>query len=258
MAGESPWLAVAGEASPGSASLFCFPHAGGTASVFHPFRRLLAPEFDVVGIELPGRGSRFREPLAVELDVIVDAVAEAITRRARGPFFVYGHSSGTLLAFETTRELVARDLAPAALFVSGRRAPPAPPLPDPDHPTRVSTLSDVELRALLARYAGTPAPVLERDDLMHLYLPVLRHDFALDERYRHVPGPPLPLPIHAYAGSEDTLATPDELDGWHVMTSAAFMMRVFAGGHFFPYERGMPDFCRELSARMRALRAAEA
>ena len=120
-------------------------------------------------------------------------------------------------------------------------APPAPPLPDPDHPTRVSTLSDVELRALLARYAGTPAPVLERDDLMHLYLPVLRHDFALDERYRHVPGPPLPLPIHAYAGSEDTLATPDELDGWHVMTSAAFMMRVFAGGHFFPYERGMPE-----------------
>ncbi|GMV30134.1 MAG: thioesterase [Rhodanobacteraceae bacterium] len=258
MAGESPWLAFAGAAPPGSTPLFCFPHGGGTASVFHSFRRLLAPAFDVVGIELPGRGSRFREPLAVELDVIVDAVAEAITRRARGPFFLYGHSIGTLLAFETTRALVARDHAPAALFVSGRRAPPAPQRRDPDHPALVSTLSDTDLKALLARYAGTPTAVLGHDELMRLYLPVLRHDFSLDECYRHEPGPPLPLPIHAYAGSEDPLATPDELDGWRAMTATTFTVRVFDGGHFFPYERGAPGFCRELAERMRTPRVAEA
>lgn len=258
MAGESPWLAVVGDPPSGAASLFCFPHGGGTAAAFHPFRRLLAPAFDIVGIELPGRGSRFREPLAIELDAIVDAAASAIEGRARGSFFIYGHSIGTLLAFETTRALIARGRPPTALFVSGRRAPPAPQRSGPDHPPVVSTLSDAELKELLARYAGTPTAVLEHEELMQLYLPVLRHDFALDERYRHVPGPPVPLPIHAYAGSGDPLATPDELDGWRAMTASAFVTRTFDGGHFFPYERSAPSFCHELSERMHALRFAEA
>lgn len=248
MHAESAWLAVMNEAPAGAPHLFCFPHGGGNAAAFHPFRRLLAPAIDVVGIELPGRGSRFREPLDVSLAEIAAASARAIEGRVRQPFYLYGHSIGALLAFETARVLAARRCAPAGLFVSGRRAPQQPPvLPANREP--ISRLPDAALKQLLGRYAGTPAAILESEELLRLHLPVLRHDFALDENYRHVAAAPLQIPLWAYAGSDDPHASPQDMAGWSDVTAAACSVHVVPGGHFFPYEAAA-DFCRDLSARL--------
>jgi medium-chain acyl-[acyl-carrier-protein] hydrolase len=42
--------------------LFCFPYAGGGASIYHGWRRWLPEWIDVCPIQLPGREDRIREP----------------------------------------------------------------------------------------------------------------------------------------------------------------------------------------------------
>src|SRR5882757_9949230 len=38
--------------------VYCLPHAGGSASLFWPWRSLLPPEIELWGIEYPGHGRR--------------------------------------------------------------------------------------------------------------------------------------------------------------------------------------------------------
>src|SRR6185369_9129448 len=93
------------------------------------------PDIEVLGVQLPGRGSRFKEPLATELSPLLDALALEITRLGEdAPFAFFGHSMGALIAFEVARELRRRGAPlPSHLFVSGHRAPGLPERDAPLH-----------------------------------------------------------------------------------------------------------------------------
>jgi medium-chain acyl-[acyl-carrier-protein] hydrolase len=43
--------------------LVCFPHAGGSASIFRTWPNALPPEVELLAIALSGRDARVREPL---------------------------------------------------------------------------------------------------------------------------------------------------------------------------------------------------
>src|SRR5258708_4217985 len=104
--------------------LFCLPHAGGGASVFHPWSRILPREIQVCPIQLPGRENRLRERPATDLTVLVRQLADAVAPYLDLPFAIFGHSMGTALGFELARELRRRGLAtPRHLVMSGGRAP---------------------------------------------------------------------------------------------------------------------------------------
>ncbi|MEE3922702.1 thioesterase domain-containing protein [Micromonospora sp. BRA006-A] len=88
--------------------MFVFPYAGGVAASFAPWRDLAAPELSVQVALMPGRGARLHEPPVDDLAELVDALATAVAERASGPFLLFGHSLGALVAFEVTRELRRR------------------------------------------------------------------------------------------------------------------------------------------------------
>ena len=208
--------------------LFCLPFAGGGASAFRAWSESLPLTVDVCAVQPPGRETRFREPAYNRLKPLVAALADAVRPSFDVPIAFYGHSMGALTAFELARELRRRGgPIPSRLIVTGRMAPDAPPRRIPLH-----TLPDAEFRTELKQLGGTPSAVLDNDDMMRLYLPVLRADFAAHETYEYVEEPPLGCPILAVTGAEDTLAPPNELSGWRRHTTAAFEAHVVPGGHF--------------------------
>src|SRR5688572_16238685 len=105
--------------------LICIPPAGGGVSSFRGWcERLGIAEVGLV--ELPGRGSRLREPVVASVPVAVHGLVDAIVRGRVAPTALFGHGLGATIAFEAARHLQARSWPVLALFVSGRRAPTLP------------------------------------------------------------------------------------------------------------------------------------
>jgi medium-chain acyl-[acyl-carrier-protein] hydrolase len=184
---------------------------------------------EVCPVQLPGRETRFREPAFTELAPLVEALAGSLRPYLDRPFAFFGHSMGALLAFELARRL-QRDHGPqpVRLVVSGCGAPQT----RTSH-TAIHALPAAEFREELRRLNGTPAAVLDNDELMDLVLPTLRADFSLCETYAHAAGPPLACPITALGGLGDDTVSRQELDAWREQTTGPFRLRMLPGDHFF-------------------------
>src|SRR5262249_6191348 len=117
---------------------------------------------------------------------------------------------------------------PVRLVVSGCGAPQT----RTSH-TAIHALPAAEFREELRRLNGTPAAVLDNDELMDLVLPTLPADFSLCETYAHAAGPPLACPITALGGLGDDTVSRQELDAWREQTTGPFRLRMLPGDHFF-------------------------
>ncbi|MFD4432530.1 thioesterase II family protein, partial [Nocardia sp. NPDC058497] len=61
-------------AGDGSHTLFCFPHAGGSAISFGPLAKSIGSEYDVLAVQYPGRQDRRHEPLVDNISGLVDGL----------------------------------------------------------------------------------------------------------------------------------------------------------------------------------------
>ncbi len=205
--------------------LFCFPHAGGGAG-----QPLALSGWTAVPVRLPGRESRLAEAPFERMGALVAALAGQIDGYLDQPFAFFGHSMGAVVAFELARELRRRSRPlPKMLIASSARAPQfrrhhVPP-PAPSREAFVEELRRLE---------GIPAEVLGDAALMRAILPALEADAAVYRNYIYAEESPLPIPVRAYGGADDPNVRGEHLDGWREQTTAAFAVRVFPGGHFYP------------------------
>ena len=80
--------------------------------------------------------------------------------------------------------------------------------------------------------------------------PLLRADLTVNETYRHVPGPPLPIPLTVLGGIDDPRAEHAELAAWQEL-SADSALFTFPGGHFYLDDR-VPEILEVVRTRMAA------
>jgi len=220
----SPWL-VHHPALCSRLRLYCFSYAGGSAGVFMPWRSLLDADVDLCAIQLPGRGSRLKEPAVQALPELVQKLAQQIANQPGGPFAFFGHSLGALLAFEVTRFLVRYQLArPVHLFVSGTSAPQRR-----SKVPRLHELDDQAMTTALAKYNGTPPEVLQHRELMELVAPAIRADFGLAADYVYHAGPPLDMPITVF----DPDVSAEQAEAWRLETRGPCEIHWLDGDHFF-------------------------
>jgi len=209
--------------------LFCFPYAGGSASIFREWSTLFLQKIEICSIQLPGRENRLAEPPFTQFEPLVQNLAQAITPYLDKPYAFFGHSLGALVSFELTRYLLQKEgFCPVRLLVSAHRAPQFP-----DTHTAMYDLPQPEFVQKLRSLQGTPEGILQHEELMQLLLPTLRADFTLAETYVYLPGEPLPCPISAFGGLRDTNVSRTELAAWRQQTRGTFIVRMFPGDHFF-------------------------
>jgi surfactin synthase thioesterase subunit len=231
--------------------LICFPHAGGSASYYHPLSRRFGTEAEVVVLQYPGRQDRRFEPVIEDIGVLADRVTEQLRTLSDKPTVYFGHSMGAIVAFETACRFEAAGLpVPRSLIVSGRRAPST---------WRAETVhrrDDAGVIAEVQRLGGTDVKLID-DELLRLALPSIRGDYRAIESYTAVPDRRVSSPIVALAGADDPLTTTEEISAWAAHTSGGFRRQVFPGGHFFiaSAARAVQD---EIARELDAIRAVPA
>jgi medium-chain acyl-[acyl-carrier-protein] hydrolase len=207
--------------------LFCFPYAGGGAGAYRDWPDALPAHIEPVAVVLPGREARFTEAPFRSMDAVVTHLAETLPRWLGKRFAFFGYSMGARVALALAQAMLQRGMpGPELLFVGGS---PGPGLAIDVPGWRDS---DDDLAAHLCGLGGVPPEVAAQPELMSLMLPTVRADLTVVASwpYRHHP---VHTPIRAFAGTDDTYASPVRMKAWEAETRSWFRLTALPGGHFF-------------------------
>ena len=225
----NPWFAGAEDIQVGKPVLLCMPWAGAGTGTYRQWRESLGDVATVVAVRLPGRETRANEPSFTEMSELIAALGPPVRSLVSDATFVlFGHSMGAGTAYEVTRWLSRNGgPVPAGLIVSAAKAPQlrtaASVTPEP---------SDEEFIERLRQMGGIPSDVLDSPAVLRMVLPVLRADARLYRQWVWSAGPPLDVPLYAYAGARDPNLRVGDVLAWREQTTGAFNGREFAAGHF--------------------------
>jgi surfactin synthase thioesterase subunit len=219
-------------------TILCIPFAGAGAGIFRPWVKYPAQSATFVPVQLPGREERFlEEPCVTMAQVVAECWAQAQPIAGAGQYALFGHSFGAIVAYETARFLAQNaDRLPTQLIVSGAAAPSIQRAE-----LGLCGLPDDQFIARLADLVGYEHEALRDPELRELLLPALRSDLAVTDGYAGPAGAaPLPVPIHALRGADDTLVSAAEMTPWASATSREFVYTEMAGDHMYFAEDWIP------------------
>ncbi|MEO6794015.1 MAG: alpha/beta fold hydrolase [Mycobacterium sp.] len=214
---------------PGPATLV-FPHAGGAVVNYRPLALALAAGADTYVMQYPQRADRFREPAAETLPELARSLFDAAPWDQLGPLRLFGHSMGSIVAFEFARLAEEHGIAIQRLWAS------AGPAPGAVAGLRKLPTGDAELRAELAELGGTDPRLLADREFLTLLLTPVRADYLAFNRYRCAPEVTIRADINVLGGRSDDRIGSDLLAGWADHTTGACAVSLYDGGHFYHYE----------------------
>jgi medium-chain acyl-[acyl-carrier-protein] hydrolase len=209
-------------------TLFCFPYAGGSSSLYENWSVQLPKAIRVVPMEYPGRGIKGKIAPIKDFQNLLSHLEAEILSEISGPFAFFGHSLGAIVAFELAHLLQSKhDFQPITLFLSGS--------PAPDKITSfsfVDEMGDEDFIQILESLNGTPKKLTEMAEFKEVFLPVLRADFSVLNNYRPI-RKRIKCPLKILAGKQDTKVNIEELSKWSFWTESNMSVSQFEGDHFF-------------------------
>lgn len=250
----NPWIAYRQTMPNAKYRLFCFPYGGGGASIYRSWQDDLSQSIEVCPVQLPGREGRLNEKPIGDIRILVDHLIEHLQPEFDLPFAFFGHSFGSLIAFELTRALRERGLPqPVHLFASA--------FPDPRTPTKsldiilkqlqninvnlfechhqdfISRLSDETLGQLSAIFNENGIDEygdhLLNKEITKVLLPIFSGDMGIVKSYQYYDAPSLDLPITVFAGKQDTWVSYEDHLQWGDHTRQQCEIHAFDSGHLF-------------------------
>jgi len=205
--------------------LFLLHFAGGSIYSFE-FLRSHYIDFEMVPVELPGRGKRVKEKLLTSYKEAINDIFSQITDKLNGePFIIYGHSLGSSLGLGVTDLLEKNNTPPQCLIVSGNAGPGLIPS------TKRSDLERADFIAMLNELGGLPEELLQSDELLDFVIPILRADFEIVEEHFYAENIIVNAPIVAVMGNLEKYV--DQINNWKKHTLSEFKPNVLKGHHFF-------------------------
>jgi surfactin synthase thioesterase subunit len=213
-------------------AIFIFPFAGGSS---YSMKGLIDgfKDIDVFALEAPGRGKRYKEKLLTNIYEIVDMFYLEIKDKVENydEYYFFGHSMGSLVGYLLIHKIITNKVhLPSYFFVSGRGGPSM----EPDC-KNYFLLPSVDFRNKLREFGGCPDEILNDNDLMDFFEPILRADFEAVETFVYEKKEILNIPITGFYGSDEE-TTKTVMDLWQVETNRTIEIFEIQGNHFFIYE----------------------
>lgn len=223
------WFVRSGEYKRKRKMLFLFPYAGGGASVFRNWQSKFE-DVELICAQYPGRENRMNENPVNDFEKLLTNVYQSILPLISDgvPYYFFGHSLGTKIVYELTLKLQKQNhQLPKGIIVSAGRAPCY------KEKNPIYHLENPKFLKELRRFSGTPNEILSNMEVMELFIPMLKADFELDEKYMNTQVIPVKTPILGLKGSKDKEVLTDEVYKWKDYTTENFDCKTVEGGHMF-------------------------
>lgn len=226
---SSKWFLMPEKANTAKIRFICLPYAGGGAHTYLSWGKELPDNVELIAVQPPGRGTHTSVNPYTDMASLVQGLLTEIVPLLDRPYVILGHSLGSKVAFELLNQLsLHRHRLPDIFIASGSKNPSEKRIAQSIH-----HLPDAEFIAELARLNGTPRLVLENEELMSLFLPVLRADFEISDKYLYTGTARFPCKLLVLGGKEDVDIPIDSLKHWGQFFSEDMQVNSFDGGHFF-------------------------
>ncbi len=213
-----------------SIKLFCFPYAGGSASMYVRWKQKLPEQIEVIPIELAGRGSRAGEKLFNDFNDLTIDVYDKVKGyiQPSDTYALFGFSMGGLIAYEVYRKLLINKMQlPEHLFVIGREAPNTDIF-------KVNHLNDNDFIEEIFSYDGMPEELYNNKEVLNYFMPILRADFGIHETYTCTKEiDKINCNITVWYGKNDKSIIHENVHLWKNFAGANFEIIELEGGHFF-------------------------
>lgn len=216
--------------------LYCLPHAGASASAYRSWPGQAPPGVHVVGLDLPGRGTRAKETAADDYRSLVKTLAEHVINDldgAAGPaglprYATFGHSFGAMLALAVGAAVAdALGEAPVGAMLSAALPPRLMPADDD-----LAALDDAALLERMAADGGTPPELLASSAMAARLVRLLRQDLAIRPQFRADISLRVPFPLVLLAAQADVHVTPERMRAWTEHSDAHSRFVTIPGDHF--------------------------
>ena len=229
---------------PDAVALFCIPFAGGNAYSYRLLEQRMHPAIKIQPLELPGRGQRSHENPVTSMQEMASDLLAIMRPSLVRPYALFGHSMGALVAYLISCQLAKERLPlPSHLFISGKGPPQRT-----SRELNWHNLPTEEFKRKLTELGGSPAAVLNNEELMSYFAPFIRDDMQAMAAYQHNPAPPLAIPVTVLIGTTDN-TTKAQATEWNEMTTADFRVVQYEGGHFFLFDH-LGDICELVRSRL--------
>jgi len=200
---------------------------------FYKFQTLLY--FDVVLMELAGRGQRIDEPFYNSIDDAAVDLSNTIAYEIceNDDYYIFGHSMGALLAFEVYYKLRERRIKPPKhIFFSGR-IPPQILFRERNIYLSSDDDDDDAFINRVSQFGGI-SDDFKNDEVKAIFLPILRADFKILDAYVYREKKEKIECDLSVLYADDDFSTPyTDLEKWVVHAGGKMKFCKFHGGHFF-------------------------
>ena len=228
--------------------LFFLPHAGGSARSYCTFKRFLPKDLTVIPMEIAGRGARANEPLFTDIhDCCADLLEHHRETFATEEYMLFGHSMGTMLACELTRQIKAAGLPmPSHVFLSGRCAPDVDISCLGDN----QSASDDEIADFFFQKDLLPKPMQGAEELMAKLKKILCADVRMVDPERISPDEfRFSCDVSVLYGTEDSFLQQCNMNDWAKFSDGNCEVYPFSGGHFY-YQNHLESICKIITATL--------
>ena len=207
--------------------LFLLHFAGGNKYSFNFLKKYLESAFELVSIELPGRGDRMSEKLITDKTIAVKDIYNELQKWIIKdvPFFIFGHSMGAVLGFGLIQLLEKNSIIPQCFVASGNSGPGLLPRNIRYNLDRENFMSE------LKKLGGIPNEAFENAELFDFFEPILRADFEIVEKETENSLDKINCPIYCVMGDREKRV--ESISNWAKYTNLSFTSEVFEGNHFF-------------------------
>lgn len=214
-------------------NLFCLPFAGGNKYSYREFADKAPSFLNVITLEYPGRGTRMKDPLVSDINEFVNDIYRQISPLVKnGDYAIYGHSLGGLITYLLTLKLMENNhKLPVHLFITGTTGPSAISRTE----KKRHLLEKKEFFEEIRELNGMPEEILNNEELLHYFEPILRSDFKVSEDYIYQEHVPLNIPVTVITGTEEDMELED-IQLWQKETNHVVDFKRMPGKHFFIFQ----------------------
>lgn len=222
------WFVTMGGDAALAPNLYCFAHAGANAEHFLAWQKSLRGVVNVIAMCPPGHAHRYAEERCLDMPTLAASASAAIDEYQKsGPFMLFGHSFGGLLAYETCRRLKS---PPKELIISGCSAPMFLPT---QKVVDIAALEGVDFLNGVRYFGGIPAAVDGDEELERYIVQKMKQDFLIMSKYRYVEDPTLTSRITTINGMSDPHVSPRKVLEWARTTTGNTVHYEAPGDHFY-------------------------